>query len=277
MTQEPTYQTAPLEPTLTGVRNFRDVGGLPTVDGRRVRYGRLYRSGHLAHATDEDAAFLGSLSLRVVFDFRNAADIALEGPDVDLPGVRRVGMPLSDPAQGADFWRIVRDGDIAALRQALGGGKGRQRMIHSYRRMVLDRTGEHSRLLRELSADTGLPALLHCAAGKDRAGLSVVVILLALGAEPDAIEKDYLESNGPYNRYRLQRRADGAGGPSQEAAELLRPLFEASAEYLHAAYDAIKDTWGGTDRYLAEGLGCGPEQREQLRELLVDGDGDGTP
>ncbi len=53
-------QVPSTEPELAGVRNFRDVGGLPTVDGLRVRYGRLFRSGHLAHATEEDAAFLSS-------------------------------------------------------------------------------------------------------------------------------------------------------------------------------------------------------------------------
>src|SRR5437868_13090273 len=83
------------EPELTGVRNFRDVGGLPTADGRRVRYGVLFRSGHLAHATEDDAAFLSSLGLHTIFDFRNAADQKLEGPDVDLPGVTNVNLPLS--------------------------------------------------------------------------------------------------------------------------------------------------------------------------------------
>ncbi len=94
-----TQQVPSTEPELGGVRNFRDVGGLPTVDGRRVAHGRLFRSGHLAHATDEDAAFLASLGLHTIFDFRNAADIGLEGPDVELPGVRNVNIPLSDPAR----------------------------------------------------------------------------------------------------------------------------------------------------------------------------------
>jgi len=56
-----TQQVPSTEPELTAVRNFRDVGGLPTVDGRRVKYGVLFRSGHLAHATEDDAAFLSSL------------------------------------------------------------------------------------------------------------------------------------------------------------------------------------------------------------------------
>ena len=88
--QKTAYAAAPAEPQLTGVRNFRDVGGLPTVDGRRIRHGRLYRSGHLAHATPEDTEFLRGLGLHTIFDFRNSSDIALEGPDVELPGVRNL-------------------------------------------------------------------------------------------------------------------------------------------------------------------------------------------
>lgn len=276
MTQETTYEPAPTEPSLTGVRNFRDVGGLPTVDGRRVRYGRLYRSGHLAHATAEDAEFLGGLGLHTVFDFRNAADIELEGPDVELPGVRNIGMPLSDPAQGADFWKIVRDGDLQALREALGGGIAPQRMINSYRRIILDRTAEHARLLEELAEGEGLPALLHCAAGKDRAGLSVVVVLLALGVEPSAIEEDYLASNAHHRRYRIRRGEENAAPPSGEALELLNPLFDARSEYLATAMETIAETWGGPDRYLADGLRCGPDRRERLRELMLDGTGHGN-
>lgn len=84
MTHEVPQQIPSAEPVLAGVRNFRDVGGLPTVDGRRVRYGRLFRSGHLAHATAEDRAFLTSLGLHTIFDFRNAADQKLDDLDVEL-------------------------------------------------------------------------------------------------------------------------------------------------------------------------------------------------
>src|ERR1044072_1980466 len=123
-----TQQIPSTEPDLAGVRNFRDVGGLPTADGRRVRYGVLFRSGHLAHATEEDAAFLTSLGLHTIFDFRNAADQKLEGPDVELPGVRNVTLPLPDPADGAEFWKMVRDGEIEQLRGILGDGRAAGRM-----------------------------------------------------------------------------------------------------------------------------------------------------
>lgn len=266
---QPLPQMPSTEPALTGVRNFRDVGGLPTVDGRRVRYGRLYRSGHLAHATPEDAEFLGGLGLHTVFDFRNAADHKLDGVDVELPGVRNVSIPLSDPADGAEFWRLVRDGDMGQLRSILADGKGTDRMIASYRAIITDRTAEHGRVLRALAEDS-VPALMHCAAGKDRAGLSIAVTLLAVGVEREAIEADYLKSNDPRRRYRVRRTDTSAVGMSPEVMELLNPLFGAEAAYLAAAFETIDQVWGSTDRYLADGLGLAPETREQLRHRLLD-------
>ncbi|MFB7707554.1 tyrosine-protein phosphatase [Streptomyces sp. NPDC056105] len=264
-----TQQVPSTEPELAGVRNFRDVGGLPTVDGRRVKQGVLFRSGHLAHATDEDAAFLSSLGLHTIFDFRNAADQRLEGPDVTLPGVRNVNLPLTDPADGAEFWQMVRDGNLDDLRAALAEGQAANRMIASYRAIITERTAEHSQVLHSLAEDS-VPALMHCAAGKDRAGLSIAVTLLAVGVERDAIEADYLESNATHRRYKVHRSSASKDAMSPEVMELLSPLFDARASYLAAAFEQVAQTWGSTDRYLEEGLKLSPARRERLRERLLD-------
>ncbi|MFF2851092.1 tyrosine-protein phosphatase [Streptomyces sp. NPDC058001] len=264
-----TQQVPSTEPELAGVRNFRDVGGLPTVDGRRLRQGRLFRSGHLAHATAADSAFLSTLGLHTIFDFRNAADQRLEGPDVDLPGVRNVNLPLTDPADGAEFWKMVRDGDIDQLRSLLSEGRAADRMIESYRAIISQRTAEHARVLHAM-AEESVPALMHCAAGKDRAGLSIAVTLLAVGVERDAIEADYLESNATHRRYKVHRSGTAADAYSPEVMELLSPLFDARAEYLAAAFDTIEQTWGGTDAYLERGLRLTPDLRERLRAHLLD-------
>ncbi|RBM07226.1 tyrosine-protein phosphatase [Streptomyces sp. PT12] len=261
------------EPSLTGVRNFRDLGGLPTADGRTVRGGLLFRSGHLAHATAEDRAFIEGLGLRTVFDFRNAADEALEGPDVVIAGARHISLPLTEPDDGAAFWALVREGSVVELRAELTDGRGEARMVAMYRTMVRARTAEHGRVLKILSRD-GLPALLHCSAGKDRAGLTIAVVLLALGVSREVILADYLESNAPHRRYPVRRGpgADGwDAGVADEITRLLAPAFDARAEYLQAAFDHIDEGWGGTQAYLADALGLTREDRARLSDrLLVD-------
>lgn len=141
-------------------------------------------------------------------------------------------------------------------------------MSDSYRKMIVERTVEHSRILHSMAEDS-LPALMHCAAGKDRAGLSIAITLLALGVEREAIEADYVKSNDPHRRYKVRRSSTDPNAMSPEVMELLSPLFDARVEYLRGAFETIEATWGSVDAYLSEGLKLSPETRERLRERLL--------
>jgi protein-tyrosine phosphatase len=135
--------------------------------------------------------------------------------------------------------------------------------------IIKERTAEHSRVLHALAEDS-VPALMHCAAGKDRAGLSIAITLLALGVEREAVVEDYLKSNATHRRYKVRRSGTSASAYSPEVMELLSPLFDARAEYLAAAFETIEQTWGGVDAYLEKGLRITPETRERLRERMLD-------
>src|SRR5271156_904116 len=56
--------------SLQGASNVRDLGGWPTTDGRRVRFGLVFRSASLSGLTDEDVAALTEIGLRTVCDLR---------------------------------------------------------------------------------------------------------------------------------------------------------------------------------------------------------------
>ena len=56
---------------LVGASNFRDLGGLHTADGRRIREGKLLRSGALHQMTDEDLSHLDNLPVTRVIDYRD--------------------------------------------------------------------------------------------------------------------------------------------------------------------------------------------------------------
>jgi protein-tyrosine phosphatase len=50
----------------------------------------------------------------------------------------------------------------------------------------------------------------------------------------------------------------------------MRPFLEVRREYIEASFKAIQEHWGSFDRYLIEGLGITEQQREQLREGLLE-------
>ena len=67
---------------LQGSVNFRDLGGYETSDGRRVKWGQVFRSDNLGRLTDRDVLFVKRMGIRMVCDFR------IETPDPISPGVR---------------------------------------------------------------------------------------------------------------------------------------------------------------------------------------------
>jgi hypothetical protein len=123
------------------------------------------------------------------------------------------------------------------------------------------------------AAERPTPVLVHCSAGKDRTGVAVAVVLLALGVPVEAIVADYrlTEANMPA----VAKRLAGAwqGDDAAEVMELLtrtRPdLLEAPAFAIEAVIDAIASHPGGAAGWLLE-HGLEPETLDALRGRLVD-------
>ena len=77
--------------SLEAIQNFRDMGGLTTQDGRTVKYGLLFRSGHLANATTEDLNTLHYLQIKTIFDYRDAKEI-LHAPTPQLNQIKQINI-----------------------------------------------------------------------------------------------------------------------------------------------------------------------------------------
>lgn len=253
---------------LDGVRNFRDLGGYPTADGRRVKPGTLFRSGHLANATDMDLARLARLPLRTVIDLRNEFDYGMDGSDVWIPGSTVLRMPLSDPVRTVSLGEILAGADDAALERMFGGGRIAESLKGVYRGDLVRRTEVHRRVFDVLLEDSTTPLVVHCSAGKDRTGWVSALILSALGVENDVVLADYLLSNDPARMY-LIRMPDGSRLQPDQLHPLIRPLFEARPEYLGAALDAVTTEWGGLAGYLRDAVGLTTAEQARLRERYL--------
>ncbi len=220
--------------------NFRDLGGLAASDGRRVKPGLLYRSGDLSSLSTEDISYLEKLGLALVIDFRAQREID-KRPDKTIATVREyVHIGIFDAARDrAEYY--LAENDAAGMADVL---------VHDYRRLVSDHQEDFRRFLHILATTTCLPAVYHCAAGKDRTGLATVFLLAALGVDPEAIRADYLLTNEytlPYtNRIIEKVTASGQNGA------ILRPLFEVRDNYLDAALGEITAIYGGLEKFVVE-------------------------
>lgn len=106
-----------------------------------------------------------------------------------------------------------------------------------------------------------LPCLVHCTQGKDRTGLIVTLILLALGVPTDAVTHDYLLSQQGLLADRETRLA--------EIREIgLTPEWgDCPQDFVVSVKAHVDDKYGGIEGYL-DSIGFGAEDREKLVEAL---------
>jgi protein-tyrosine phosphatase len=222
---------------LDGTHNVRDVRGLRTADGRRVRPNVLLRGDHLENLTAASAATLRERTgLRLVVDLRSPWEAPRRGDWADGPEGARVdhlSLPLADLTQS---------------RAAVAELEGVERLVVLYR-LMLDAAGPTlSTLLRRVTDDDAVPFLVHCAAGKDRTGITVAVLLLAAGVEPGEILADYAVTGERLPRIRAALKARPESTyrfPTEEP--VAEPLPTAPLE---AVFESLDDV-GGVEAFLA--------------------------
>jgi protein-tyrosine phosphatase len=252
---------------LEGVRNFRDIGGHRTVDGRRVRTGEVFRAAHFAEATDRDLDVLRSLGIRVVIDFRGPGEIEAEGEDRLPAGVRLVPIPMYDPARGNDIRELLYSSPAEVVAEVYGSGRAAEAMVKGSVVFVTDaeRVEQYGAMFRTIIEADG-PAVFHCAAGKDRTGWGASLMLLVLGVPEETVIAHYLESN-------LHRRErSGRLLEFEEAGldpEILQPFFDVREEYKRAALDAVERHWGGIDAYVHDGLRITEGELDRFRRRML--------
>ncbi len=261
------YKENGVELHTEGGINLRDLGGYETSDGRVVRRGLLFRSGELSGLTEKDRAFLASLPVGTVLDYRDAGE-AEESPDPTWAGVT----VLREPASNDILRTRGLSGNVQRMARSLPGDfDGEALMRALYRELPFDNPAY--RRLFALLADEGRGGLLqHCTAGKDRTGVGSALTLLALGVPVETVRQDYLRTGeflGKDFALRLFRRMGGETLPPETLRKLL-PMAEVRREYIDDTLAAIKERCRGFDAFFETEFGLGAQKREKLRSIYLE-------
>jgi protein-tyrosine phosphatase len=251
---------------LEGARNFRDLGGYLTSDGRYVRWGLAYRSNYLVNLTAKDSEYLNSLGIRLVCDVR------AEGERIRAPD-HWLGHPpefLSVPI-GPN-----RDGTLAPdeLKRRVASINAQTKdSVRGYD-YAIDYAPQYGKILRRIAAGD-LPVVEHCTSGKDRTGVFSAILLTALGVPREVVIQDYLLTN----RYMLApdsiesttadlQKIFGLAEPPQTA--VVKTIMTARRETLEATFDSITKTYGSFDNYLRDGVKLADSELAIIRHRLLE-------
>ena len=250
---------------LEGALNFRDLGGYSAGDGRTVRWERVYRSDALHELTDADLETLRGLGLRAVYDLRRP--IERERQPTVLPddhGHRIVHLVVGDNPEGDSQPELIDQVLTGALPEADDSF-----MVDLYVKMLEAGAPAFGRLLTHLTDEEGLPALFHCAAGKDRTGVAAALLLSVLGVDRETVLDDYELSTV----YRSNSRIESLR-PTLEAAgvdvEKVRPFLSARRPVLAGALDHVDREYGGVTPYLRGPAALSDATLSRLRDLLLE-------
>ena len=173
------------EVRLEGAFNIRDLGGLSAGRASRTTRGLVYRADSLDSLTDSDKQILfGDLAIGTVIDLRTPEEAGGDG--------------LSDarlfPTLTVHSLPVIPDGRIGVEPFPVGDAEAVAKLYLEY---VVDRGPIVAGVVQAIatSAAEGVPALFHCAAGRDRTGVVAAVLLALLGVPDRVVVADYEESN----------------------------------------------------------------------------------
>lgn len=256
---------------LTGVKNFRDMGGYGTAEGRSVRWGRLYRSGHLSELPDDIGEAVTSRNITSVIDFRSDAE--------------KKRNPVRWPQGWAPHYSpLPIGGNAAAWVQELferiaaspfPADELRNQFILAFETIPVKNADGLRNFFDLLVSHEGDGAVLfHCTAGKDRTGIAGSLLLRALGVSEEEIMEDFLLTNSAVELEAtserlatwLSERADRTVAPRD-----VFPLVGVERDFLYAAHAAIEKAFGSLDDYYTSALGLDTARREQLKARFLTG------
>ena len=229
--------------------NGRDLGGLPTSDGRRVRSGLIFRSDDTGWAAGYHSPALPE-RVATAFDLRRPEEVAARGlpwfvdQDTDrisrnLSPVGTVATTITNPTELAEFYL---------------------RLFHAQ----LENLGE---IAAELARTDRLPAAVYCVAGKDRTGVVVATLGRLLGVSEEALVADYTRSA----RFMEGVRESGQLGEVGRGPVVL-PLHDAPARSMNLFLEGVRSVYPTVDE-LARALGLDPSTVTRLRERYLVADG----
>ncbi|AZA77632.1 tyrosine-protein phosphatase [Chryseobacterium sp. G0186] len=241
------------------VYNFRAVGSIKNTEGRSLKEGMFYRSGHLHKLKKKSFDQIEKLGIKEIIDLRNSKEI-FQKPD-HLPNeiaYKKYSAFEDEGDQLSQARKLVLKGKVNA-------SDADKRMIDFYREYVTENPETIKAIITEI-LDSKEPILYHCTAGKDRTGIITALILTILKFDKETIYNEYLLSNN-FRKDLVEKRLRLANKlhflyPKMDL-QVLEKLSWVEKRYLDAAFGEIDKKYGSTDVYIQQVLGISEAKREE--------------
>ncbi|MBT2622884.1 tyrosine-protein phosphatase [Chryseobacterium sp. ISL-6] len=240
------------------VYNFRTLENIKNSEGKTLKEGRFYRSGHLNKLKKKSFDSLRMLGIKEVIDLRNEKEITSKPDRLPENLIYKKYSAFEDQGdQLSQARKLVLKGKVSAE-------DADKRMIDFYCEYVTENPEVIKKIITEI-LDGDQPVLYHCTAGKDRTGIITALILTILKFDKATIYNDYLLSNN-FRKEMIIKRLRLANNlhflyPKMDL-KVLEKLSWVEKDYLDAAFNEIDNKYGSIDVYIHKVLGISEDKRE---------------
>ena len=242
---------------LKKLNNTRDLGGIPTGDGRGIKGGKLIRSGKLSNLPQRTVSALKKMGITTIVDLRVPSEKS-DYPDTVIEGVNYIELPLIyTPTFGITAEKSTRDTvkkESHRIKQEFGNLDNY--MIEVYRSILFNEQPQDylKQFLRLVIEEEGC-IMWHCSSGKDRAGICAMLLEGLLGVEEEVILQDYIASaHFLRRRYNLNKFVLSIVPLVPRFRNMLFGFMRTKLIYLQTVMDDIKERYGGIVEYCKEVL-----------------------
>jgi protein-tyrosine phosphatase len=231
------------------LRNFRDVGGYATEDGRTVQWRRLYRADSLGWLAGEDLTTFRALRVRTVIDLRHPFEVEKAGRVPESEGQSYHNLPIEGRRWSATPYR--EEWGVARY------------LADRYLEVTEDGVGNLRTALETIAKADNAPVVIHCAAGKDRTGVLTALVLSLAGVSQDDVVADYALTGLATELFIADWRTRHPDAPMWPGFGL------APAETMRLFLTDLARRHGSLERYVTQVLGVSPATIDELRAHLL--------
>lgn len=253
--------------------NTRDLGGIPTADGRTIKHGKLIRSGKLYKIPPKTVQALKDYGVNTIIDLRIFTEVE-ESPDTLWDGVNYVHLPvLCTATPGITREKTMRSTMVTeSKRIKTEFGTADNYMVEMYRAVLLNK--EPQELLKQalrLIIDNDGCIMWHCSGGKDRAGILAMLVESLLGVSEEVIAQDYIASHRFQRARFFWNRAGLVIAPcSLRLKKILYGMMAAKPHYLTVVMHDINNTYGSVTEYCKQVLGITDEDIATMKKKYLE-------
>lgn len=232
------------------ITNFRELGGISTSDGKKVKEGYLFRSGPITFKNNDEKKVFEEIHIQNILDLRSQQEVD-SCHDEMIDGCNYIHISAIANDTNFDMTSFAFQDEFTIVKK----------MFSKIYEDLPFSNPAYKKMFEILENHESI--LFHCSAGKDRTGVAAMLILKLLGVDDEVIIQDYLKSNECLDKQNIQF-LENLGNES------LKELLYVKKEYILLSLNAISSKYESFEQFLLEEYQLDDSKIQNIKDFYLE-------